>query len=277
MIRIYGIPSPIQASDVTAASPLQPMEQYILESMISSTELLVYNSMDELIFELVMRNAVIESAYRLNASDADFAVFSESRCNPAYWSRTENGGFQLFADTSPSKAIEDIFTNGSAYGFECATAIIIVYYGAVLKVLGMETFDKLFANLYLRDWQHDKDLRLMTKKYMLYLPGDVRYIKNPDYDPSRPQWQGENIVDLGKGLYYGHGIGIRTAEEIIQILNRLRRPGAQRSAYMLDQATRLGYSYLAQYYKPTNSRMNRTSDFFPYAIKAQIGQSFYVQ
>jgi hypothetical protein len=36
------------------------------------------------------------------------------------------------------------------------------------------------------------------------------------------------------GLYYGHGIGIKTGGEIIESLNRKRRPFSQTSAYLMD-------------------------------------------
>ena len=57
---------------------------------------------------------------------------------------------------------------------------------------------------------------------MDYLPGDCRYFNNPDVDPLTPEWQGENAIDLSGGMYYGHGIGIKTADKIIEILNHNR-------------------------------------------------------
>ncbi|CAM3540829.1 protein-glutamine gamma-glutamyltransferase [Marinicrinis lubricantis] len=276
MIRIFGADRPIQTADVAALKPLSPVEAHILERMTHSQEIVIYNHMDELVFELLLRNAIVSASHELNRSGAAFTVFADSRCNPVYWTRTPNGGFQLNPGASPSAAIADIFMNGHSYGFECATAIVIVFYRACQTVLGDNVFDTLFAGLYLRDWQHDKDLRLTTRKYMLYLPGDVHYIKNPDHDPSKPEWQGENIVDLGFDMYYGHGIGIRGLDEMIEMLNRLRYPGATQSAYLLDQATRPGYRYLSQFYKPHPDQSTRLQPFIEKYITAKVGQSLSI-
>lgn len=49
-------------------------------------------------------------------------------------------------------------------------------------------------------------------------------------------------------MFYGHGIGIRTATVIIQALNQCRKPGAQETAYLKKQVTRPDYRYLSNYY-----------------------------
>lgn len=138
----------------------------------------------------------------------------------------------------PTDAIRDIYVNGQLYGFECATAVIIVLYKAVLETIGTAAFDRLFANLYLYSWHHDSDLRLITVYgKRLAFPGDIVYFKNPDVDPEMIHWQGENAVKLNGDLYFGHGIGIMNAEGIISRLNRYRKPGSTVSAYLLDEAT----------------------------------------
>lgn len=105
----------------------------------------------------------------------------------------------------------------------------------------------MFSNLLLYDWHVDEDLGIKTKKGEDYLPGDCLYFKNPDFDPQTPQWQGENTIYLGNGLHYGHGIGIKTKEEIIDTLNRKRKRNATKSAYLLPQTTRVNFIYLSQF------------------------------
>jgi protein-glutamine gamma-glutamyltransferase len=133
----------------------------------------------------------------------------------------------------PSVAVADIYENGHLYAFECAGAIIILLYKAVLDAIGPAAFDRHFQNLFLRDWQYDRDMRLITTYNLNEVyHGDVLYFKNPDHDPRTPEWQGENVVVLDDNLYFGHGIGIGTGQEIIDQLNRARRPFSMVSAYL---------------------------------------------
>ncbi|ASA25203.1 protein-glutamine gamma-glutamyltransferase [Paenibacillus donghaensis] len=196
-------------------------------------------------FERNMREQIISSARDLNASGADFAVFNESRCNPLFWLRTDNGGFQLRRGVQPSEAIMDIYTNGRMYAFECATAMVIVLYRATLLSIGEAAFNRHFNDLFLWDWNYDSNLRLITTyTKQEILPGDIVYFKNPDHDPGKPEWQGENAVKLGPDLYYGHGIGITSAEQIIASLNEERFPGSRVSAYYTDEALHPDFEYL---------------------------------
>lgn len=65
------------------------------------------------------------------------------------------------------------------------------------------------------------------------------YFKNPEFDPQKAQWRGENVILLEKDKYFAHGLGILNAQQIIDKLNSFRRKGAVQSAYLLSQATRL--------------------------------------
>ena len=67
------------------------------------------------------------------------------------------------------------------------------------------------------NWKYlDKDLGVRSSNNKRSLPGDCLYIANPDVDPATPEWQGENVIQLINGRYYGHGIGIRTIEGFIR-------------------------------------------------------------
>ncbi|GIP38140.1 hypothetical protein J31TS4_14200 [Paenibacillus sp. J31TS4] len=204
-----------------------------------------YSSVGELRFELGMRAAIQQAARDLNASGAAFATFRTSRCNPAYWERTPEGAFRLRSDVTPADGIRDIFRNGHLYAFECATAMVICLYRGALAQMGDEAFNRHFADLELYDWHYDSDLRLTTlpERKEAY-PGDILYFVNPDVSPATPWWQGENGILLDADLYYGHGVGIKSAQGIIDSLNKHRRPNSSQSAYLKDQVSFPDYTYL---------------------------------
>jgi protein-glutamine gamma-glutamyltransferase len=229
------------------STPFSKVQEMILKALIDEEQVYAYDNQQQLMFELLLREKIIEAAKLLANSKVKFAIFRFSRCNEQFWHRNHLGGFELKEGVLPSAGINDIFENSHLYAFECATAIVIVFYKAVLGVLQEKTFNELFANLLLYDWRFDKDLRVKTKSGDDYIPGDCLYFKNPDFDPETPQWQGENTIYLGKGLHYGHGIGIKTKEEMIEFLNKKRRKNATKSAYLQKQTTRVGFKYLSTF------------------------------
>ncbi|OQB21435.1 MAG: Protein-glutamine gamma-glutamyltransferase [Firmicutes bacterium ADurb.Bin182] len=226
---------------------LAEIEKSMLGALNEHPETFRFDSSKQLLFELKLRGAIIQSSRRLNRSGMSFEVFRKSKCNEAYWDRMANGGFSLKSSVKPSDAIRDIFINGRKYATECATAMVIVYYGALLELYSEELFNKLFPVIHLMNW-HDIDRNLreigIMNKEKLYLPGDRRYFDNPDVDPETPYWQGENVIDLGNGQYYGHGIGIGDAEVFIRALNRNRKEDADESAYFMDACARPNFKRL---------------------------------
>jgi protein-glutamine gamma-glutamyltransferase len=228
-------------------TPFSKVQEMILKALLEEEQVYAYDSQKQLMFELLLREKIIEASKLLANSKARFTIFQFSKCNEQFWQRNHLGGFELKEGVLSSAGINDIFENSHLYAFECATAIVIVFYKAVLEVLKEKTFNELFANLLLYDWHYDKDLRIKTTNGDDYIPGDCLYFKNPEVDPETPQWQGENAIYLGKGLYYGHGIGIKTKEVMIKILNTKRRKNATKSAYLLKQTTRVGFKYLSTF------------------------------
>ncbi|MCB2293377.1 protein-glutamine gamma-glutamyltransferase [Clostridium algoriphilum] len=225
-----------------------------------SKEQYEYNSLDQLQFELKVRKNIVVAAKKLNESDMSFSTFRKSTCNVDYWERSKNGGFILKKGITPSVAIEDISINSSKYSTECATAIIIIYYQALLNVFAEKLFNQLFPKIHLMNWHYIDDL-LEDAGYLEkrndYLPGDRRYFNNPDVNPVKPEWQGENVIDLGYGSYFGHGIGIGNADKIISELNEFRIKEAKTSAYIIDSAARLDFKALADiYFKFLSSSSN---------------------
>lgn len=222
---------------------LTGLEQQILRMKQESAVQYRYDSIADLKFELTARGKIVEAARALYDSGVGFATFENSRCNQDYWVRLSNGGFQQRSDVTPAEAIRDIFHNGRKYAFECATAMVIVLYQGVMDMIGDQAFNTYFANLVLYDWKYDSDLRINSVSGAEVFPGDVVYFKNPDFDPSMPQWQGENTIVMPDGRYYGHGIGNVTADYIIRSLNSRRKPGSTTSAYLMDDVESLDFAY----------------------------------
>lgn len=241
MIQISGLP--FQPNGMW---PTGSIEDVIIKQMLADPSIHSYQTINELAFELKLRKNIIESARAMNQGQAAFETFEKSRANPQYWQLTNTGGFLLKPGIKPSMAIQDIYMNSPQYAFECATAILIIYYYAVLNTIGEHLFNKFFQNLYLYSWHSDSDLGIQTFELNYFLPGDVVYFNNPDFDPEASWWRGENAVVLGDGTYFGHGIGIETKEQMIQALNKTRKPGGIQSAYLLNLAIRPSFKQLAK-------------------------------
>ncbi|MEI2400222.1 protein-glutamine gamma-glutamyltransferase [Paenibacillus phytohabitans] len=144
------------------------------------------------------------------------------------------------------KEINDIFVNGQLYAFECAMAMVMILYRATISMIGENAFDRYFTDLYLWDWNYDSNLKMITTFNPSELqPGDVVYFKNPDHDPDKPEWQGENAIMLSNDRFYGHGLGIKSASEMITSLNRERVPGSRTSAYLADEGLHPDFAYIA--------------------------------
>ncbi len=248
MLIVAG--SEIKPDAVAGQQQLSDTERKVLDAMSSAENTFRYGTQDELLFELGMRKNIISASNELYRARMRFRTFRESECNPKFWDRTPEGGFALKEGVRPSQAIQDIFENGRKYGTECATAIVIVFYKAVLDMYKPELFDRTFQDIYLMNWQHaNKNLGVATYRNPDgYFPGDCRYFANPDVNPLTPEWQGENAIDLGNGEYYGHGIGIMDADGIIRALNMNRIHGSDVSAHLLETATRPDFKNLYKKY-----------------------------
>lgn len=227
-------------------------------------------------FENKMRSEIIESARLMDVGGTDFSTFKNSRCNPKYWNRTANGGFELKAGVSPSAAIHDIFVNGQLYAFECAMAMVMILYRATISMIGESAFDRYFTDLFLWDWSYDSNLKMITTfNPGERQPGDVVYFKNPDHDPDKPEWQGENAIMLSGNSFYGHGLGIKSAPEMIASLNRERVPGSRTSAYLADEALHPDFAYIASLTTRSDQPLPRRNGAKS-AIYSRIGVKTYI-
>lgn len=223
------------------------MQSFILNSLNQVNENVNYESKDEMKFELQLRSAIVDSAIKLSQSKLEFSTFRNSKCNNKYWKRLRNGGFQVLPNVKASAAILDIYNNGHLYATECATAMVIVLYRALLMVFNETAFNRIFPDIYLMNW-HDLDPKIADIGYLrptsYYLPGDRRYFYNPDVAPDKPEWQGENSIQLLQDKHYAHDFGIVTTSEIISLLNDERKENATKSAFLRKGVGRLDFNYL---------------------------------
>ncbi|WP_339243037.1 protein-glutamine gamma-glutamyltransferase [Paenibacillus sp. FSL R5-0517] len=254
-------------------------EWYWLQQLQDRPTRYVYQSMDHLRFEWDLRGSLVNAAEGLDRSGVNFASFEKSRCNPAFWNRNAEGGFELKPNVTPADGIRDIWRNGHLYAFECATATVIVLYGGVLGSIREDAFNSLFRNLLLFDWHYDSDLRLIEKNGSeTALPGDVLYFKNPDVSPETPEWQGENTIMLREDWYYGHGIGIASGGEIIRTLNQFRVPGSRVSAYLMDMVIYPDFFYLSRFAKNNpNNVAAASTPVLPGQLYVRLGGSRYLR
>lgn len=253
---------PADTATLMKIYPENSTESKILRAFLSDEGGHSFSSEERLDFELKLRSEIVRAAEALSRSRLAFRVFRETFCNKEYWDRMPDGGFALKASVKPSEAIRDIYKNSHKYGTECATAMLIVYYKALLEVFGDEAFDQTFTKIYLMNWHRIEPLLRevgLMGKTDIYLPGDRRYFKNPDVDPATPEWQGENVIDLGGGFYYGHGAGRHRAESFIRMLNRNRIEDADESAYLMDTVGNPNYDKLYEAFKSARAAFDRTA------------------
>lgn len=215
--------------------------------MIDSNEKYFYKSSELLNFELDFRYQLTHKSRVLYDSNFGFAVFRNVTVNENFWSITSNGGMRLRSDVSAYDAILDIVNNSYQYSTECATAMVIVYYLALTNMYTKEVFDKNFDNITLMNWHNIhpllREVGFMNKQKD-YLAGDRQYFDNPDVSPRTTQWQGENVINLGDGTYYGHGIGIQYADGFIDTLNVRRKTNPTESAFLMDLCGRPNFEKL---------------------------------
>ncbi len=248
-----------ESGDIDPKSILEKYQQgspehELLSTLIDSSHIYMYSSPEELEFETELRRNIIDASLSLYRNRLAFRIFQESKCNEDYWIRMPDGGFLLRPDAEPSAAVNDIFRSTRLYATECATAIVIIYYKAVLDSYGSDLFDRTFTEITLMNWQQlDELINVATYRRLPdYVPGDCRYVKNPDVDPLTPEWQGENIIDLGNERYYGHGIGMGSVDYFIRALNSNRIEGSTVSAFLMDSATRPDFRGLYRHWKNTS-------------------------
>lgn len=81
---------------------------------------------------------------------------------------------------------------------------------------------------------------------------------------------------LSRDSYYGHGLGIKNATQMITSLNRERVPGSRTSAYLADEGLHPDFAYIAslgnsRLSPPISAKVNVRT-----AIFSRIGTKSYI-
>jgi len=205
---------------------------------------------DDLFGDLAFRQRVAQAARDLAASGASFSGCQENdSVNKDLWTLGYGGRMQVrkFLEAgklgSPAVALKDIFEHGRRYGFECASAMMVLFHKAILDTVGDTIFDKMFtepAYLKIFRWElKDNDyleLEQIEQGKSDLVPGSHYYYKNPDASAANSAFGGENVVYLGsengQRMFYAHGVcGAKgtylvSEDELIASLSSLRRMGA---------------------------------------------------
>lgn len=213
---------------------------------------------------LKIGTALVSAAEEMAGAKHDFAIVESQNFNSPLWKPMGGGTFAVAENVRPSDAVRDIFQNPHSYKFECATAIMIVHYKAMLELLGPKDFDEACKNLKIGAWEREdtldanweqeggSNLVATTESKKKVHAGDYTYFKNFDVSERGEHggWAGENVIALGANangvqMFYAHPFGIVSGEEIVKHLNEYRKEGSQREAKQVQLRAQLGLGVLA--------------------------------
>ena len=215
-----------------------------------TVELGASNFMQAKIQASIINAAKAFGAAQVAGNGVGFANKSgQDRVNQELWWMGYGGKMGVRQNVRPSDAINDVFAHGEKYACECATGTLLILYKGILDAIGPKDFDVAFAKTRLFRWEIKADaFKAAEREGNLpgFWPGDHTYFKNPEFDPALPQWQGENVIYLGQGMFFGHGVGTKTGPEIIDALNNIRKPGATQEAKRLKFELRLDGGEIAK-------------------------------
>jgi hypothetical protein len=138
-----------------------------------------------------------------------FGAGPNTRMNPAYWNVGATTGEIRPEIANKLDAIDDLNVHPELYKISCEAATKLTMQGGSREARLPETGPSSDPN----DW----------------VPGDWGYIKNIQYPPvgGRPGLEGENIIYVGKDLFWGHfnpGLEYKNLQGWIDEVNRFEPP-----------------------------------------------------
>lgn len=266
--EVFGPGTTVQDTPGVGAVGLLDATDSLVVAAPGTTKVLGVSQAENLAF----RQRIVQAAKDLAASGASFSGSQQTdRVNRELWTMGYGGKMQVrkFLPNGeigkPSAALRDIFAQGQLYGFECATAMMVIYHKAILDHIGDDAFDRHFSEPRLLSffrWSIEDDdfspLKRVQEDPKLSakppVPGSHYYFKNPDASPANSAFGGENTIYLGNDQWYAHGVVgssgtyIVTTDEIIATLSSLRSPGATTKPFRIGMEMNvdgLGVSKLA--------------------------------
>lgn len=213
--------------------------------------------------------AMVDAAHEMGKAKHKFG---DLEANEVVWEIDEDNPNTMYLNPEfePSVALMDIFNNPDLYKFECATAMVILRYRAMLEMIGENDFNRICSDLQIGVWDQEdhaadvwevtgksakgEDAEMTDETRAKLMPGDYAYFKNWDVTEAafKGGWQGENVIFLGEGKFYGHPFGIVEGKKIVDYLNKHRKAGSTRSASMLDLHARVNEKVLTYDEDPTD-------------------------
>jgi len=189
-------------------------------------------------------NSIVKASYAMDDAGVGFELIKNHKANPDFWTIGSGGVLKLKPGVKASDAVNDMVQNGHKYGFECATGMVATYYVAMLDLLGPADFDTVAKDIKMGPWKMERDLDRVyitsrpdaSKHYETDLdkdhklePGFYYYFENWDVteDAYKRGWQGENVIYLGNGKFYGHGIGLGDADLFVNKLASEMKEGGK--------------------------------------------------
>lgn len=166
----------------------------------------------------------------------EFKLMSETYYDTEIF-RPNGKTLMLQKGVTASQAMDHVFSNPEKYGFECAYAIKLVQYRGIQKALGSRLFDDWYKDMQLGQLDMGDSKRLRSAKESAQdglRIGDHAYFSNPcvSEEARAGGWNGENVIVLGEGTFFGHPFGITTEGEIVEHLNSVRKPGCTHPAFL---------------------------------------------
>lgn len=212
--------------------------------------------------------AVVSACLEMHQAHHEFAIAPLQRFSGAYWRRDgrlqHHATFHLRPGVKASAALNDVFRNPDGYRFECATALVLVYYRAIQKLIGERDFDRIMGDLKVGPWEYEPDLARFLlssgKGDRPATPERARQLKYGEYTYTKNwavSWwgwakgcQGQNQIRLDDDLYYAHSYALVGQGDIVARENGARVIGAKTSASMTDAQTRLDPKLLSKDREP---------------------------
>lgn len=208
--------------------------------------------------------AVVSACLEMHQAHHEFAIAPRQKFSSEFWRRdgqlSHFATFHLKPGAKASAAMNDVFLHPDGYRFECATALVLVYYRAIQKLIGDSDFDRIMGDLKIGPWEFEADLeRFLVRSGRGDQPatearsreltfGEYTYTKN--WAVSWWGWakgcQGQNQIRLDEDLYYAHSYELVGQGDIVARENGARVWGAKTSASMTDRQERLDPKLLAE-------------------------------
>jgi len=255
----------------------------------SGSHLTIFGELEEAekiaVFDALILDGIVASIDALtdehNRPKFHFGLFGSPnpakrpRFDPKYF-RADIWTFKLQTNVTASQALDAFFATPEVYAMECATAISVLHYAAVrfafFKATGSDAlFDERFADMTIGRLGQGTENDIAAARKLVTTGGmrlgDHAYFHNPSAHPKAVAggWNGENVIILGKDLYFGHPFGITSSDKIIQKLNSVHDPAIKKpqSAYLGGPIYRLDGASLwpaVKAYLEDNANDSTTND-----------------